>query len=165
MKRYTQWLLYLIFCPHQISREKNYLPLKKNNWDQNSNLYRVVHEKIYYLYIYILNQFIPAQQMMEFTQYDWSQHDIINKIVILTKQGTYTILTVILKKYQKYPSTAILKCVNVLAKENKSPYTNCINMIQHEYYSTTIHVSSKKILDMRHKKRIKILLSNKQYIK
>ena len=38
-------------------------------------------------------------------------------------------------------------------------------MIQHDDYSTTIHVSSKKILDMRHKKRIKILLSNKQYIK
>ena len=42
---------------------------------------------------------------MEFTQNDWGQRDIINKIKILTKLGTDTIHAVISTKYQKYPST------------------------------------------------------------
>ena len=58
---------------------------------------------------------------MEFTQNDWGQRDIINKIVILTKRGTDTIHAVIPEKYQKYPSTTILEHANVLAKVNKLP--------------------------------------------
>ena len=41
--------------------------------------------------------------MMEFTNNDWGQHDIINNIKILTKQGTDTIHAIILTKYHKYP--------------------------------------------------------------
>ena len=58
--------------------------------------------------------------MMDFTHNDWGQRKIINKITIWTKQGTYTIHAVILTKYQKYPSTTILKHANVLAKLNYS---------------------------------------------
>ena len=58
---------------------------------------------------------------MEFAQNYWGQHDIINKITILIKLGSDTINAVIPKKYHKYPSTTILKPVNVLDKLNKSP--------------------------------------------
>ena len=57
---------------------------------------------------------------MEFTQNDWVQRDIINKIIILTKLVTDTIHAVIPIKYQRYPSTPLLKHANVLAKLNKS---------------------------------------------
>ena len=46
---------------------------------------------------------------------------MINKIIILTKQGTDTIHAIIPKEYQKYPSTTILKHANVLAKLNEFP--------------------------------------------
>ena len=59
--------------------------------------------------------------MMKFTQNDWGQRDIINKIAILTKLGTDMINDGIHKKYQKYPSTTILKHVNVFDKLNKLP--------------------------------------------
>ena len=58
---------------------------------------------------------------MEFTQNDWNQCDIINKIVMLTKWVKDTIHAVIPTKYQKYPFTTILKHTNVLAKVNKLP--------------------------------------------
>ena len=58
---------------------------------------------------------------MEFTQNNQGQGDIINKLKILTKQGTDTIHAVIPKKHQKYPWTTILTHENVLAKVNKSP--------------------------------------------
>ena len=58
---------------------------------------------------------------MSFAQNEWGQRDIINKIRILTKLGTYTIPAIIPEKYQKYPSTTILKHANVLDKLNKSP--------------------------------------------
>ena len=57
--------------------------------------------------------------MMEFTQNEWGKHDIIKKIIILNKQGSYIIHDVIPTKYQKYFSTTILKHANVLAKVNK----------------------------------------------
>ena len=41
------------------------------------------------------------------------------KIIILIKQGIYTMHAVIPTKYQKYPSTTILKHMNVLAKVKK----------------------------------------------
>ena len=56
---------------------------------------------------------------MEFIQNDWGQHDIINKIIILTKQGTHTIHAVSPTKYQKYPWTTMFKYMNVWAKVNK----------------------------------------------
>ena len=63
-----------------------------------------------------------------------------NKITILTKRGTDMIHAVILKKYQKYPSTTILKQANVLEKVNKPPYGRLQNMTPHNAYSITIHV-------------------------
>ena len=59
--------------------------------------------------------------MMEFTQNDWGQRDIINKTKILTKRGSDKIHDVMPMKYQKYHSNTILKHANFLAKENKSP--------------------------------------------
>ena len=60
--------------------------------------------------------------MMKFTNNDWCQRDIIKNIIFLTKQGADTIYTVLSKKYQKYPSTTILKHAIVLVKLNKLPY-------------------------------------------
>ena len=34
-------------------KEKNYPPLQKINWEKNGHPYIFVHEKIYYLYIFI----------------------------------------------------------------------------------------------------------------
>ena len=56
---------------------------------------------------------------MELTQNDRYQHDIINKIKILTNRVTDKRHAAITKKYQKYPSTTIPKHANVLAKVNK----------------------------------------------
>ena len=50
---------------------------------------------------------------MEFTQNYWSQCDIINKVMLLTKQGIDMVQAVIMKKYHKYPSTTILEHANV----------------------------------------------------
>ena len=59
--------------------------------------------------------------MMEFTQNDWGQHDIINTVIILSKRGSDMIHDVIPTKYKKYFSTTILEHANFLAKVNKSP--------------------------------------------
>ena len=53
---------------------------------------------------------------MDFTQNDWGQRDIRNKIIILTKLGTYMIHTIFTVKSHEHPSTTILKHVNVLDK-------------------------------------------------
>ena len=58
---------------------------------------------------------------MEFTQNDWGQNDIINKIIILNKRGSYMINDLIPTKYQKYFSNTIPEHANFLAKVNKSP--------------------------------------------
>ena len=57
--------------------------------------------------------------MMEPTQNDWGQRDIINKTKILTKKGSDKIHDVIPTKYQKYPLNTILKHANVFDKANK----------------------------------------------
>ena len=90
---------------------------------------------------------------MEFTNNNWFQHDIINKFTVLTKRGTDTINDVITKKYQKYPSTKILKHTICLAKVNKSPYVCLLNMTTHGAYSITIHVRKMTILDISHKQK------------
>ena len=59
--------------------------------------------------------------MTEFTQNDWGQNNIINKIIILNKLGSDMIHDVIPTKYQKYFSTTILEHANVLAKVDNSP--------------------------------------------
>ena len=46
-------------------------------------------------------------KMLEFMQNYWGQHDIINKIKILSKQGLDKIHDVISTKYQKYPFNPI----------------------------------------------------------
>ena len=71
---------------------------------------------IIYIYIHWVRS---ARRMMIFTQNDWSQREIINKVIILTKQGTDTIHAVIPKKCQNYPSTTILKHVFFGGKVNK----------------------------------------------
>ena len=60
--------------------------------------------------------------MVKFLQNDCGKCVIINKMMILTKQFTDKTHADIQKKYWKYPSTTILKQVNVLDKENKFPY-------------------------------------------
>ena len=65
---------------------------------------------------------------MSFTQNEWSQHDIINIIIILTKKGTNTIHAIMPTKYQKDPSTTILKHANDLAKVDKFIYVNLLNI-------------------------------------
>ena len=89
---------------------------------------------------------------MNFTQNYWGQRDIINKIIILTTQGTYTIHAVIPKKYQKHPSTTILKHVSVLAKVKKLPYGCLHNMTPHGAYSIIIRVYTMTISDPSHEK-------------
>ena len=66
------------------------------------------------------------------------------------------------KKHQKYPSTTILKHVNVLAKVNKSSYMSLLNTAPHDACSITIHVHTMTLADISHKKWSKILLSRKK---
>ena len=90
---------------------------------------------------------------MEFTQNDWGQRDIINKIKILIKRGTDAIHAVILTKYQKYPSTKILKHASVLAKVNKLPSGSVPNRKPHGANSITIHVHTLTLLDISHEQK------------
>ena len=90
---------------------------------------------------------------MDFTQNDWSQRDIINKIIILTKRGTYVMHATITKKYQKYPSTTILKYINVLAKVNKSPL-GCLHHMKPQgaqSISTHAHTMTKANISQKQK--------------
>ena len=89
--------------------------------------------------------------MMEFTKNNWGQRDIINKIVVLTKQDTYTIHAFIPKKYWKYSSTAILKHVDVLDKVNKSPYGSLPYITPHNAYNITINVRTVTLEDISQK--------------
>ena len=62
--------------PHMLSSLNikgggGYLPLHKIDWEPNSHPYRVVIDKIYYLYIYLhINRVISASKIIEFTQND-----------------------------------------------------------------------------------------------
>ena len=91
--------------------------------------------------------------MMEFTNNDWVQRDIIHNIIILTKIVTYTIHAVILTKYQKYLSTTILKHVNVLDKVNKLSYGRLHHMKPHDSYSISIHVRTVTLAEISHKQK------------
>ena len=64
----------------------------------------------------------------------------MNKIIVLSKQGTDTIHAIIPTKYHKYISTTILKNVNIWAKVNKSPWGRLHDMNPHDAYSTTTHI-------------------------
>ena len=97
--------------------------------------------------------------MMEFTQNDWFQRDIINKLIILTKRGTDTINFVIPKKYHKYTSITVLKHANVLAEVNKSSYARLHNMMPHDAYIIKILVRIVTLGEISHEKRSKIPLS------
>ena len=119
---------------------------------------------ITYIYIYI-NWVRSTRKMMGFTQNDWDQRDIINKIKILTKWGTNMIHDVIPTKYQKYPSITILKHVNVLTKVNKSPWGRLHDITPHDAYSIPIHVHTVTLAYSSHEKRSKIPLLNEQYSK
>ena len=86
---------------------------------------------------------------MDSTQNYWGQCDILNTIIILTKRGTDKIYAVIPTKYQKYPSTTILKHANILAKVIKLPYRNLHNMTPHGAYSITVHARTTTLVDIR----------------
>ena len=90
---------------------------------------------------------------MEVTQNDWGQREITNKIVILTKRSADTIHDFILTKYQKYPSTTILKHANVLEKVNKPPYGSLSNITPHNAYSITIYVYIVMLADSSHEQK------------
>ena len=81
------------------------------------------------------------------THNDWGQFDIINNIIVLTKRGADTVHTIIPKKYQKYPSTIILKQEFFLARVNNSPYGPLENMSSHYAYSITIHTHTTTLAD------------------
>ena len=90
---------------------------------------------------------------MSFTQNYWSQCDIVNIYIIITKQGTYTIHAFIPTKYQKYTSTITLIHANFLAKVNKLSYVHLHNMAAHDAYNITIHVLTMTIGDIRNKQK------------
>ena len=58
---------------------------------------------------------------------------------------------IISKQYQKYPSNAILKNANVLAKVNKSPWENLLNTPPHDTYIIPIHARKTNLADINHK--------------
>ena len=70
--------------------------------------------------------------MTSLNKNEQGQRDIINKITILIKQGTDKIHAIIPTKYQKYPSTTILKHTNILDKLNKLPNGRSHNMMPHD---------------------------------
>ena len=75
------------------------------------------------------------------------------QIRILTKQGTDTIHAVTQKKYHNYPSTTILKHVNVLDKVNKLSYVRLHNMMPHYAYIITIHVRKVTLGEISHEQK------------
>ena len=81
-------------------------------------------------------------------QNDWGQHDIINKIKILTKRGTYMIHVFIPTKYQNYPSTKILKHANIMSKENKLSYRSLPNIAPHDACSIIMHMRTVNLADI-----------------
>ena len=90
---------------------------------------------------------------MDFTQNDWGQHNIINKIIILNKRGSDMIHDVIPIKYQKYFSTTIIEHTKCLAKVNKSPWGHLHNMTPHDAYSITIHVLTATLAEISHEQK------------
>ena len=90
---------------------------------------------------------------MSFTNNEWSKCDIINKIIILIKRVVDTIYATILTKYEKYPSTTILKYANVLAKVNKLPYGCLLNTTRHDAKTITMHICTMNLTDISHKQR------------
>ena len=91
--------------------------------------------------------------MMSHTHNEWVQRDIINNIIILTKQDADMIYTIIPTKHQNYPSTKILNHANVLAKVNKSPYERLLGMAPHDAYILTIHVLTMTLVYIIHKQK------------
>ena len=56
----------------------------------------------------------------------------MNRIINLTKRDSDAIHEIIPTEYHKYPSSTILKIVNVLAKVNKLPWGGLLNMPPHD---------------------------------
>ena len=71
---------------------------------------------------------------------------------------------IITTKYNKYHSTTILKCVDVLDKANKLSYVHLLNMMPYGACIITIPVPTMTMLDICNKQS-QILFSNKQDIK
>ena len=91
--------------------------------------------------------------MIEFTQNNWCQRDIINKTKLLTKKDSDMIHDVIPTKYQKYPSNTILKHANILAKVDRLPLGSLINTTSHDAYSIPIHVRTMTLSDISHEQK------------
>ena len=62
------------------------------------------------------------------------------------------------KKYHNYPSTTIIKDVDVFAKVNKLPYVPLLDMTSHDSYIIEIHVCTMTIFYISHDKGSKIML-------
>ena len=90
---------------------------------------------------------------MELIQNDWYQRDIINIIKILTKRGSDKIHAIIPTKYQKYSSYTKLNTLMFLAKVNKSPYGNLLNISSNNAYIITIQLHTMTLEDIRHEQR------------
>ena len=73
--------------------------------------------------------------MMEFTQNNWCERDIMNRILKITKGGPDTIHDVIPTKCHKYPSNTILK-MRVFWLLKKMTY-----VLPHGAYIIPIHSS------------------------
>ena len=71
-------------------------------------------------YIHIYNWDISARKMMNFTQIDWVECDIMRKIIILPTQGTDMIHAVITKNIRNIPQPQCLNMWN-FDKGNKVP--------------------------------------------
>ena len=102
-------------------------------------------------YIYIYNLVISDRKIMSFTQNDWVQRSILNKIILLTNLVKDTKHDVIPIKYQKYSSTTILKHENILAKVDKLSYVFVLNMIPHGAFIIPIHLRKFSISEISHK--------------
>ena len=82
--------------------------------------------------------------MISFTKRDCGKRDILNNYNI-DQRGTDTIVktihAVIMKKYQKYPSSAKLKHVNIFSEVNPLPYVSLLNVTPWyvQYYIPRTH--------------------------
>ena len=72
---------------------------------------------------------------------------------MVIKRGTYKIHSVITTKYQKYPSTIMIKHVGVLDHVNKFTFVRLLNITPHDAYIITTHICTMTIAYISHKQK------------
>ena len=134
-KRYTMGDFFnLICCPHWIERkQQKHFPLQKINWDQNSDLYRIVHDQN------ILRIYIHKNELIWLIKW-WVHSKLLKSIwhhlnCNFNQRGAYTIHDVTKTNCQKYPSTLILKHVNFLAELINSFGVHLFNMTMYHKFT------------------------------